>query len=81
MKKLQLLFREIKSPYVVLHKHFKCKGKEHVQRHLDSIVDKGGEGLMLRDPEGKYINKRSDVLLKVKKMFDAEATVIDHVKG
>ena len=36
---------------------------------------------MLRQPESKYENKRSDKLLKVKKFDDAEATVIAIEEG
>jgi DNA ligase-1 len=48
---------------------------------LVEVIAKGGEGVMLRDPESKYEGKRSDKLLKVKKFDDAEATVIGHEKG
>jgi len=37
--------------------------------------------MMIKDPDSKYENKRSDKLLKVKKFDDAEATVIGHKKG
>ena len=48
---------------------------------MDKVIEEGGEGIMLRQPESKYENKRSDKLLKVKKFDDAEATVIAIEKG
>lgn len=36
---------------------------------------------MLKDPNSKYEQKRSDRLVKVKKFDDTEATVIGHQKG
>ena len=50
-------------------------------KELDRVTAKGGEGVMLRDPESLYEGRRSDSLLKVKKFDDAEATVIGHEKG
>lgn len=60
---------------------WKCTGKEKLLIQLDDIVFAGGEGLMLRKPGSMYERKRSGTLLKVKKKFDAEATVIAHVEG
>ena len=50
-------------------------------KEMDKIVDEGGEGVMLRDPNSMYEAKRSDKLLKVKKFDDSEATIIGHEKG
>lgn len=45
---------------------------------LDKITDKGGEGLILRDPEGYYeIGKRSENLLKYKKLQTMDLRIID----
>lgn len=41
------------------------------------ITGKGGEGLMLKNPESAYQFKRSADLLKVKKFLDCEATVVN----
>ena len=49
-----------------------------LDKWLDHIVDKGGEGIMLRDPDGKYeCGKRSANLLKYKKLktMDLRITV------
>lgn len=52
-----------------------------LQRRLDAVVRAGGEGLMLHRAEAPYVTGRSDMLLKLKPLFDAEATVIGHVAG
>lgn len=36
---------------------------------------------MLREPKSKYVNKRSNTLLKVKMFYDAEARVVSHEPG
>ena len=48
---------------------------------MDRVIKLEGEGLMLKDPNSFYVNKRSEKLLKVKKFDDAEAEVIAHVRG
>jgi len=41
----------------------------------------GKAGLILRDPNSFYENRRVKSMLKVKRFHDAEATVIKHLKG
>ena len=48
---------------------------------MDEILSKKGEGVMLKDPNSSYDNRRSYSLLKVKRFEDTEATVIGHLKG
>jgi len=48
---------------------------------FDKVMERKGEGLMLRDPKSFYEGKRSYTLLKVKNFQDAEATVIGYKKG
>lgn len=59
----------------------RCTGPDHLQRFLLGIEDVGGEGVMLRDPDSRYIRSRSNTLLKVKGFFDAEATVTGYTAG
>lgn len=50
---------------------------------LDKITAKGGEGIMLRDPDAKYQHKRTDALLKYKKLqtMDLRITGWNEGKG
>ena len=49
---------------------------------LDKITAKGGEGIMLRDPNATYqIGKRSDALLKYKKTQTMDLRIIDWNEG
>eukprot|EP00466_Bigelowiella_natans_P007186 jgi/Bigna1/54741/estExt_Genewise1Plus.C_420025 len=59
----------------------KCKGTQHLNKSLEIIERKGGEGLMLRQPKSKYERCRSKTLLKVKTFFDEEARVVGKNKG
>ena len=58
-----------------------CLNKEHLKKNLKIITDQEGEGLMLKDPNSYYENKRTSSLLKVKVFHDAEAKIIGHIKG
>ena len=52
--------------------------------YLETCLAKGYEGVMIRDPNGKYKHGRSTVkegiLLKIKKFFDDEAILIDVIE-
>jgi len=79
-KKLAKLHKEspASADVVQLHEHRICEGYPQLMTELDEVCDAGGEGVMLREPNSLYENKRSTNLLKVKKFEDAEATVIGH---
>lgn len=48
---------------------------------MATVLDAGGEGLVLRDPHSVWIPYRTDFLLKVKGFLDAEATVLGYISG
>ena len=52
-----------------------------LQRALDEVVARGGEGLMLHLASAPYVSGRSDALMKLKPHLDAEATVVGHRRG
>jgi DNA ligase-1 len=68
-------------------KHAECctfkrvESKDNLDKFHDEIVSNGGEGVMLREPESFYENKRSMCLLKYKKFKDEEAVVEDVMFG
>ena len=62
-------------------KQIPIKGKTHLDLFLEEIEAKGGEGLVVRDPNARYINKRTSKALKVKTFQDAECKVLGYTKG
>jgi DNA ligase 1 len=52
-----------------------------LQAKLDDVVQGGGEGLMLHLANAPIETGRSDALLKLKPVQDAEAVVVAHVAG
>jgi len=57
------------------------KSPQHLRNLLESILKRGGEGLMVRSADGLYVHKRSKDLLKVKQADDAEAIVVGMIEG
>jgi len=70
-----------KTTYAAVVGMKKCKGLDHLLSTLDQVLKVGGEGLMLREPRSKYVQDRTNVLLKVKTFHDEEAKVTGHRKG
>ncbi len=57
------------------------RNQAQVQAFLKEIEAKGGEGVMLRNPNTPYHGGRSSNLLKLKSQYDAECTVTRHHEG
>ena len=57
------------------------KSKEDLQEFLKSVEKLGGEGVVVRDPNSEYINKRTSKALKVKSFKDSECEVVKIFKG
>jgi DNA ligase-1 len=55
--------------------------REALRRRLDAVLRKGGEGLVLHRADAPYETGRTDALLKLKPVNDADAVVIGHVGG
>ena len=81
------LFERLKKlkPYegqtIKIIKQIPIKDKTHLKLFLEEIEQKGGEGLVVRDPNTPYINKRTSKALKVKTFQDAECKVIGYTQG
>lgn len=77
--RLEVLENKLKkcpSSYLMLHKHEICKGTKHLEEIMKKIVSVKGEGVILRDPNSPYENRRTKTMLKVKEFHDAEAIII-----
>lgn len=71
---------DINTPYCETVEQIKIESTAHLQKMTDDAVDAGWEGLIIRK-DVEYKGKRSNDLLKVKKMHDAEYTIKDVVFG
>ena len=61
--------------------HERCANVAALNAFHERIAAAGGEGVMVRDPGGAYVHSRSNLLLKVKKFIEEEATVTGHEVG
>ncbi len=60
---------------------FRVKDEAELKLRMKLMVAKGGEGLMLHRADAEYITGRNAALIKLKPLFDAEATVVAHTVG
>lgn len=60
---------------------FNIKDEAALTLKLKQMVAAGAEGLMLHRADALYVTGRSDVLLKLKLHYDAEATVVGYTAG
>ena len=51
---------------------------EDLKNSFESVIKKGGEGIMLREPGSMYIGGRSKSLCKYKEYFDTEVKVLEN---
>ena len=54
---------------------------DQVEEHLQRVLDKGGEGVVLRDPRAPWIPKRNRGILKYKPFSDDEGVITGFTSG
>jgi len=59
----------------------KIKSKAEMLDILHAVEAKGGEGVVVRDPNAPYIAKRTSKALKVKSFLDDECTITGYTEG
>lgn len=62
-------------------KQIKVENRSDLEKFLKEVENKGGEGIVVRDPNVGYIDKRTSKALKVKSFLDDECEVIAHTQG
>ncbi len=80
-KRIVEIVKTANIPQLKAVQQFRIKDESALKQQLKKIVAAGGEGLMLHRADAAYVTGRSDVLLKLKPQYDAEAKVIEHIPG
>ena len=80
-KRIVEIVKQVNLPQLKAVKQFKVINEAELNKLLKQTVAQGGEGLMLHLADAEYLTGRSDVLLKFKLLYDAEATVIGQTPG
>ncbi len=80
-KEILQIVKQANLKHLKAVKQFLLSDEKALKVRLNQVVKNGGEGLMLHRADAEYVTGRSDVLLKLKLLLDAEATVIAHLSG
>jgi DNA ligase-1 len=78
---LQRLVATTRVESLVAVEQTTVRDRRALRARLDEVVRAGGEGLMLHRADAAYESGRSDTLLKLKPIHDADAIVIGHIGG
>jgi DNA ligase 1 len=78
---LRAIVQEAAFPQLLAVEQFNIANRATLQARLDDVVQSGGEGLMLHLANSLVTTGRSDVLLKLKPLQDAEAVVVGYIAG
>lgn len=78
---LRALVAEARHPALQAVEQRPLADAKALAQHLDEVVAQGGEGLVLHRADAPYVTGRSDVLLKLKPVQDADAVVMAHEPG
>ncbi len=81
VQQLQQLVAAQRHPALQVAEQARIADRPALQRRLDAVVAAGGEGLMLHRADAAFVSGRSPLLLKLKPLADAEATVLAHLPG
>ncbi len=81
LQSMQQLVEQAGSPYIAVINQYRVADNDELMQRLQSVIDAGGEGLMLHRATALYSNGRTNELLKLKQFSDAEATVIGYRPG
>ena len=79
-KKLGEPYSSLKCP-VVFANQVTVRSQEHLDEIYQRVLKRGGEGVMIKHPQSRYSDGRSNYLLKIKPSFDEEAIIVDYTKG
>lgn len=75
------LIEQINAEHIKAVKQQQFSSNHALSEHLQTMVERGAEGLMLHLATATHQTGRSNSLLKLKPYFDEEAVVISHLPG
>ncbi|AEY02205.1 DNA ligase [Oceanimonas sp. GK1] len=78
---LERLAGTLTTPYLQRVQHHALADAAALAARLDEVESEGGEGLMLRHRQSRYVPERNQDLLKLKRFQDAEARVLAQLPG
>ena len=79
--RIRAIAGELKLPWLVAVDQFRVADTTALMQRFKQMTKEDAEGLMLHRADALYVTGRSDILLKLKPLQDAEAKVIGYVAG
>ena len=79
--RIRAISEELKLPWLLAVDQFRVADTTALMRLFKQMTKEDAEGLMLHRADALYVTGRSDILLKLKPLQDAEAKVIGYVAG
>lgn len=76
LEKIKLWLEKNPNRYIKIIPQKICKDESDLNNFLKNILEKKGEGVILKNPKLEYFAGRSNDILKVKKFYDDEGLVI-----
>jgi DNA ligase-1 len=66
-----------------VHEQIEIPGdyEPYISSEVTRITELGGEGIIVRDPNSRYVCERTWKMMKIKKLSDAEGTVVGYISG
>ena len=80
-KRIVEIVKKANLPHLKAVAQFRVKDEAELKKRLKQVVAQGGEGLILHRADAEYITGRNAALIKLKPLYDAEATVVSHTMG
>lgn len=83
-QRLQVLEEFLKkqpSQYIRIIEQLPIKNQQQAEKFFQMVVEKGGEGIVVRDPSVPYLRFRNSSILKWKPYQDSECRVRAHITG
>lgn len=76
------IYKQYPKPNLRLIETLVCNDEKHLRRKHNTYIEKGYEGIMVRNSNGTYkLGHRSADLQKLKSFIDDEYTIIDYKEG
>ena len=81
IERIKIINKLPKISNIVILNQISIENIQQLNQFHDCIRKQGGEGVMIKNPLGMYIGRRSKNLLKVKHFYDTEVKIINHKPG
>lgn len=75
------IIKKLISKFCVILPQYIIRTRKEIDNFHADITSRGGEGVMLREPNSMYVGKRTKDLLKLKTFYDTEVKIINYKSG